>query len=106
MEEMIVRILTAFLVLTLLSGCAQHRIVVKKPNPTGQPVTVYSTAYAFGTVQPVTAAECNTNLLSEVRVHQNLGRSLASVLTLGIVNPIKIEYVCAKDPNPPVTDGD
>ncbi len=100
------RIYPVFLVLTLLSGCAQHRLVVKKPNPTGQPVTVFSTAYAFGTVQPITAAECTTNLLSEVRVHQNLGRSLASVLTFGIVNPIKIEYVCAKAPNAPVTDGD
>jgi hypothetical protein len=103
---MIVRIYPALLALTLLSGCAQHRIIVQRPNPTGQPVTVFSTAYAFGTVQPITATKCNTNLLSEVRVHQNLGRSLASVLTLGIVNPLKIEYVCAKSPNPPVTDGD
>jgi hypothetical protein len=101
-----VRIYPAFLLLALLSGCAQHRIIVERPSPTGQPVTVTSTAYAFGTVQPVTAAECNTNLLSEVRVHQNLGQSLVSVLTFGIVNPLKIEYICAKSPNPPVTDGD
>jgi hypothetical protein len=103
---MIVRIYSAVLVLTLLSGCAQHRIIVQTPNPTGQPVTVNSTAYAFGTVQPITAAQCNTNLLNEVRVHQNLGQSLVSVLTLGIVNPLKIEYICAKAPNAPVTDGD
>lgn len=97
---------SAILALILLSGCVQHRIIVQRPNPTGQAETVNSTAYAFGTVQPITAAQCNTNLLNEVRVHQNLGQSLVSVLTLGIVNPLKIEYICAKVPNAPVTDGD
>ena len=81
-----------------VTGCAQHRLVVARPNPTGEPVVADSTAYAFGTVQPRTVAECNTNLIDEVRVHQNLGQALISVITLGIVMPTRIEYLCAKVP--------
>ena len=91
------RVLILALILTT-TGCAQHRLVVARPNPTGEPVTVNSNAYAFGTVQPRTVAECNTNLLDEVRVHQNLGQALITVLTLGIYMPARIEYRCAKVP--------
>ena len=92
------------LALTTL-GCAQHRLVVQRPNPTGESVIVQSTAFAFGTVQRRTVADCNTNLIDEVRVHQNLGQSLVTLLTLGAVMPLRIEYLCAKVPAaPPMTD--
>lgn len=80
------------------AGCAQHRLVVARPNPTGEPIIVNSTAFAFGAVQRRTVADCNTNLLNEVRVHQNLGQALLTVLTLGAYMPARIEYICAKVP--------
>jgi hypothetical protein len=42
---------------------------------------------------------CDTNIIDEVRVHQNFGQALATVLTLGIYMPTSIEYVCGNVPN-------
>ena len=83
----------------LLGGCAQHRLIVPQPNPTGTPITVNSDAFAFGTVQRRTVVKCDTNIIDEVRVHQNIGQALVTVLTLGIYMPTTIEYVCGNIPN-------
>ena len=80
-------------------GCAEHRLTVPQPDPTGAPITVNSDAYAFGTVQRRTVAKCDTNIIDEVRVHQNIGQALVTVLTLGIYMPTTIEYVCGNVPN-------
>lgn len=84
----------------LLSACAEHRLVVARPNPTGPPIGVNSNAYAFGTVQPRTVANCDTNIIDEVRVKQNLGQALLTVLTLGIYMPTRMEYICGNVPSP------
>jgi hypothetical protein len=84
--------------LCLLTACAQHRLIVAHPNPTGPPVTVNSNAFGLGAVERRTVAECPTNLIDEVRIHQNLGQALATVLTLGLWIPVRIEYRCAKVP--------
>jgi Bor protein len=83
-----------------LAGCAEHRLIVKRPNPTGAPQTADSKAFGWGAVQRRTVAECSTNLIDEVRVKQNLGQALVSVLTLGLYMPTRIEYVCANVPSP------
>lgn len=93
------RFAAIFAVAVLVSGCAQHRLIVPQPNPTGAPVTVKSSAFGFGAVQRRTVANCDTNIIDEVRVHQNLGQALATVLTLGIYMPATIEYVCGNAPN-------
>ena len=80
----------------LLSGCATHRLIVEHPNPTGEPVTVNSSAFGWGAVQRRTAANCDTDIIDEVRVHQNFGQALATVLTLGAWMPTTIEYRCGK----------
>jgi len=82
----------------LLTGCATHRLVVKHPNPYGEPRTASSTAFGWGAVQKRTVAECDNSLIDEVRVKQNFGQSLLTVLTLGIVMPTTVEYLCAKTP--------
>jgi hypothetical protein len=93
------RLDAAIAVVFILSGCAQHRLIVAQPNPTGAPIAVHSNAFAFGAVQRRTVANCDTNIIDEVRVHQNLGQALATVLTLGIYMPTTIEYVCGNVPN-------
>jgi hypothetical protein len=95
-------LLPAILALSLLGGCATHRLVVLHPNPYGPPHTVSSTDYGWGAAQRRTVAkECDNSLIDEVRVKQTFGQSLITVLTLGIVMPTKIEYVCAKTPVTP-----
>jgi hypothetical protein len=85
----------------LLAACAQHRLVVARPDPTGQPITANSSALGWVAKQKRTVADCPTNLLAEVRVHQNLLQALATVATLGAWMPTKFEYRCAKVPSQP-----
>ncbi len=94
------------LAFSLLCGCAQHRLIVPEPNPVGAPVTVASSAFFFGAKQPRTVAECPSNAIDEVRIHQNIGQSLINVLTLGLWMQTKIEYWCAKQPSSVGSTGD
>jgi hypothetical protein len=86
--------------LLMLGGCAYHRVVVAVPNPPDQTYhAVRSSALGWGAVeQTSTAKNCPTNLLSEVRVRTSLAQSLGTVLTLGLWQPVTIEYRCSRLP--------
>jgi Bor protein len=86
-------VLISSLALLLLAGCAEHRLVVKQPNPGSAPQQVNSAAIGWGASQERNVANCPTNIIDEVRVKQNVGQSLLSILTLGIYMPTTIEYV-------------
>jgi hypothetical protein len=122
---MTMRVLCLLAAPILLSACAEHRLVVPRPNPTGEPQLVQSAAIGFGLGQKRTVAGCrtkvggeiverpdchvvgcNTNVIDEVRVKQNLGQSLVSLLTLGFYMPTTIEYVCANVPSDVATPED
>ena len=90
------RHLVPLIALSLVSACTMHRVVVPRPNPTGEPIAVSSGSIAGA--QRRIVVDCPTNLLDEVRVKQNLFQALATVLTLGLYMPTKIEYKCAKVP--------
>ncbi|MES2444673.1 MAG: hypothetical protein V4574_17750 [Pseudomonadota bacterium] len=92
------RILSAVFAVSLLTGCATHRLVAAHPNPYGEPHRVSSVAFGWGALQKRTVTECDNSLLDEVRVKQNFGQSLVTVVTLGIVMPTTVEYICAKTP--------
>jgi hypothetical protein len=87
--------------LLLLSGCAQHRLVVQQPNPQPGSVSVDSAAIGWGASQKRNVANCESNIIDEVRVKQNFGQSLLSVITLGFYMPTTIEYVCGNVPSAP-----
>ena len=90
----------------LLSGCAYHHLTVADPNPGSPWIGGDSNAAAFGAVQRRNVAECDTNLIDEVRVRQTLAQALATVLTLGLWMPTRIEYRCAKAPTAEGSTGD
>lgn len=83
----------------LLSSCAEHRLIVERPNPDGEQAIVHSKAYLLPKGQPRNVADCQTNLIDEVRVKTNFGQSLITVLSLGFYQPTTIEYFCAKVPS-------
>ncbi len=83
----------------LLSSCAEHRLIVQRPNPDGETNIVHSSAFLLPKGQPRNVADCQTNLIDEVRVKTNFGQSLITVLTLGFYQPATIEYFCAKVPS-------
>lgn len=87
-----------------LAGCAEHRLVVQNPNPGTPPTEIQSAAIGWGASQKRTVATCNSNIIDEVRVKQNVGQALVSVLTLGFYMPTTIEYVCGKVPST-ISDG-
>ena len=89
----------------LLGGCAEHRLVVKQPNPGPPPTTVDSAAIGWGASQKRNVADCDSNIIDEVRVKQNLGQALLSVITLGFYMPTTIEYVCGNVPSEPGNTG-
>lgn len=88
-------LVTGLLACTALGGCATHRIVLANSNPTEGEMAVRSTAYLWGAAQERTAA-CEQSGINSVEVRQTFGNSLLSIVTLGIVNPIELEYVCTK----------
>ncbi|QAY78074.1 hypothetical protein [Sphingosinicella sp. BN140058] len=94
------RVNPIILIFFLAQGCAYHRLAVRNPNPADQYYhPVNSTAFGWGAIeQQNIATKCETSLLSEVRVKTSLGRALVTVLTLGAVQPARIEYRCSKAP--------
>lgn len=90
----------------LTSGCVTHQLIVANPNPTDdRPAAISSNGFGFGALQRRNVAECDTNLIDEVRVRQTLAQALATVLTLGLWMPTRIEYRCAKVPSTTGTIG-
>jgi Bor protein len=90
-----------FSCLFLLAGCVEHRLVVREPNPNTQKEEVKSAAMGWGTSQRKNVAICDSSIIDEVRVKQNVGQSLVSVLTLGFYMPTTIEYQCGNAPSEP-----
>ena len=84
-----------------LAGCAQHLFTVPDPNPTGPYYRKPSTTTVLSTKgeSVLRADRCDTNLIDKVIVHQNLGQALLTVITLGLVYKVEIEYQCAKTPS-------
>lgn len=90
----------------LTSGCVTHQLIVANPNPTDdRPPAIASNGFGLGAVQRSNVARCDTNLIDEVRVRQTLAQALATVLTLGLWMPTRIEYRCAKVPSTTGTIG-
>lgn len=91
----------AFLIapLLVLTGCAEHRLIVPRPNPGGAPITVQSAAVGWGAAQEKSVVKCPSNIIDEVRVKQNVGQALLSLVTLGFYMPTTIEYVCGNVPS-------
>jgi Bor protein len=97
--EFVMRPLILISAFLLLAGCAEHRLVVQRPNPGPPPTEVQSAAVGWGASQKRTVANCESNIIDEVRVKQNFGQSLLTVLTLGFYMPTTIEYVCGNVPS-------
>lgn len=80
-----------------ISACAQHRLIVPEPVPATDYYARTTHAFAWGLVEPRTVAtECRSNVLDEVRVVTSLPLAIASVATLGIWMPSRVEYKCGK----------
>lgn len=88
---------TTILAVILLSGCYHLRIATLSSQPATDPRSSTEWFFFWGLLQPqVTASPCVSNALHDVRTSTNLGFAVITVVTLGIVCPINVEYTCSK----------
>ena len=81
----------------LFQGCARYRVVVPEPTPATDYKTETMHAYLWGVIEETRPTEnCVDNAIDEVRVQHTLPNILATVLTLGVWMPLKVEWKCAK----------
>lgn len=93
------------LVSLLLGGCYQQ--IVTAPNVPREPEALrYRTSrisYAWGLLQRRDSLPAcpNHGGIAEVQVRSNFGQSLVQFLTLGIIVPRSVTYLCAPREEPP-----
>lgn len=103
----------ALAIVALASGCASHKITSAAPDGrgvAGQPFERKSTSIGGragvstdGTGY-VTGAECGEDAITEVEVRRDVGQTLVTLLTLGIVSPATFYFYCDNDAPPPPCD--
>ncbi|GHN01059.1 hypothetical protein WSM22_25480 [Cytophagales bacterium WSM2-2] len=93
------------LILTINQGCYHYRISSANfdPSTSYEKKTIHSFFWGLAAkrnngIDLVTdnCDKMNINQLDEIRVTTNLGYSLINIATLGIWNPIQIQWKCAK----------
>jgi hypothetical protein len=86
----------------LLTGCYHYRVTAPEvADLSDHPVSETKWAIAWGLVQEDasdTSCVCMNNGIKEITASTNLGYTLLSVVTLGVVVPMDVEYVCGKPP--------
>lgn len=94
-----------FLIILLLSiplinGCYHYRVVAPDPEPATDYESRVAHSLFWGLLQSkdISADDCQSNALDEVRMTTNLGYSVISVATLGIWMPMNVQWKCAKEP--------
>ena len=92
------------LAIVLLSSpaCYHYRVQAPQPNPATEAQKDTRWSFFWGLVQDKEwrADLCQpSNALDEVKVSTNLGYAFLTVITLGIVTPMNLEYRCAKQPS-------
>jgi hypothetical protein len=93
-----------FLLILMLSGslqsCYHYRVLTTKSDPGTEYESKMLWSYAWGLVnnpKDFTVPNCPESTgLDEVRVTQNAGSMLLTLITIGIVAPVKVEWKCHK----------
>lgn len=84
-----------------VQSCSKYTIVTSQKNPADIHFKKkVAASYLWGLVnkpQYVIDTACGKAGLSEVKVTTNVGYSLIHIVTLGIVNIVKVEWKCQKE---------
>lgn len=87
------------LLLVLQTGCYHYRVYGKEV-PVGseaKQATLWSSIWGTRQQNINTDQTCLHNAAAEVTMSSNFGYALLTVLSLGFVSPIDVEWKCAKD---------
>jgi hypothetical protein len=100
-------LLPASLVAVLcLCGCYHYRVTAKDTAKAteSRSEVLWSAFWGLSQQDIDTRSSCEGNPVAEVRASTNLGFVLLTVVTLGILSPMQVEWVCAKDQQPANND--
>ncbi|MCC5905431.1 MAG: hypothetical protein JJU13_04450 [Balneolaceae bacterium] len=88
------------IIIPLVTGCYHYRVIAPDPEPATEyeKRTVHSLFWGLMQARDISADDCLSNALDEVRITTNLGYSIVSVATLGIWMPMDMRWRCAKEP--------
>ena len=94
-------LLAAIVAALAVAGCSTTTVVVPAPDPVTEYRERNTTSHTFfwGLIQDpqtVVAENCESNSLDNVRVSNNFGFALVTVLSLGVWSPIQVNWRCAE----------
>lgn len=98
---------SAFVLLVLvlmlsLQSCYNYRILTTQSDPATEYQERVLWSYCWGLInkpKDFIVPNCdNKNAIDEVLVSTSLGGSILSIVTLGIVSPLKVKWRCHKPP--------
>lgn len=99
-----IRVAVAFMAAFLLSACYHYRVDAPALSAAKEPISATRWAFFWGLAQPgdiSTKCVCLNRGLKEATATTNAGYALLTVVTLGIVAPLELEFVCSKPPADP-----
>ena len=98
----IVKPLLLFLIITSLQSCYHYRVLTTQSDPATEYQQKVLWSYCWGLInkpKDFIVPNCdNKNALDEVLVTTTLGGSILTIVTLGIVSPVKVQWRCHKPP--------
>lgn len=87
--------------LLLNTSCYHYRITGKNVAATeARRATLWSTIWGLRQQNIHTEQQCLGNPIAEVTASTNFGYALLTVVSLGFVAPVEVEWTCAKDQPP------
>ena len=93
------RTLPAAMCLLLLSGCYQYKLLQNDQTTATLPETRLVYSYLWGIKSPTIRVDnCGGNGFDRVVVKTNFVNSFVTLITLGIVSPMRVYWECAPDP--------
>ncbi len=95
----IIAVLCLGMLMMLHTGCYYYRVGGKDAAPATEPKSeiLWSTVWGFKQQNINTDEKCLGNPMAQVRASTNFGYALLTVISLGFVAPIELEWKCAKD---------
>ena len=94
------RLLPFIFILFTVSSCYQYKLYQRDATTASLPETKLVYSYFWGIKSPeIKIADCHGNGFDRVVVKTNLVNSFVTIISLGIVSPMRVYWECAKDPN-------
>lgn len=96
MKKQILNLMLVCSLLAILPACHSYKVVAS--HDSDSVVTQKATRYSFvgGLVRPKNIdAQCPQESISNLTVKTNVGHQLITLITLGMVVPVEIEWSCS-----------